>query len=169
MMVKQQVKQKRLARKFQSDGKHHGKHWTNNKKGLVPNTMNSKLVIILLSDVLCKLLLLLLSLPPFISTFFLFMRIRWKSKCTHCLIMHIEAESNPRVKCKLRFVCRIDVPSLLGYHPSVCVIYGGINGSITDCLCYNTFSIRNRVCRVQPQLLCNISQRYTGIRYTDVA
>lgn len=26
MMVKQQVKQKRLARKFQSDGKHHGKH-----------------------------------------------------------------------------------------------------------------------------------------------
>ena len=139
------------------------------RKCLLQITTQSELIIVLLSNVLCKLLLLLLSFPPLLCTFFLFMGVRWKSKSTHCLIVHIEAESNPWVKCKLRLICRVDVSSLLWYHPSIFMIYCGINCTISDCLWYNTLSISNRVGRVQSQLLCNISQRDAGIRYTDVA
>ena len=139
-------------------------------KCLLHITVQSKPTVILLSNVLCKFLLLLLSLPPLLGTFFLFMRIWWKSKYTHCLIMHSEAESNPWVNANLRFICRVDVPSLLWYHSSIYMIYCGINCTILNCLWCNTLSISNRVCRVQSQLLCNISQSERGMRYSgDVA
>ena len=102
----------------------------------------------------------------FLSLYELFMRIWWKSKYTHCLIMHSEAESNPWVNANLRFICRVYVPSLLWYHSSIYMIYCGINCTILNCLLYNTLSISNRVCRVQSQLLCNISQSETGMRYS---
>ena len=129
----------------------------------------SKLIIVLLSYVLRKLLLLLLPLSPFLSTFFLLVGIRWKPKGTYCLIMHVKAEGNPRVKCNLRFICGIYVPCFLRYHPSIGMIQCSINSTISYCLGHDALSLCNRICRVQPQLLGYISQWNTRIRDTDVA
>ena len=129
---------------------------------------NLKLIVILLSNVFCKLLFLLLSLPPLLGTFLFLVGIWGKTKCTNCLVMHIEAESNPWIECKLRFVRRVDVSCLLWHHPAICMIHCCINRTISDCLGNNTLSISNRIGRVQSQLLGNISKWDARIRDADV-
>ena len=128
-----------------------------------------KVVVIFFSYVLCKFLLLLLSLSPFLSTFFFFVWIWWKPKGTNCFIMHIQAKCNSRVESHLRFIGRVDITSLLRYHPSIRMVNSCIDCSISDCLRDNTLSISNRIWGVQPKLFSNISQRNTRIRNANVA
>ena len=91
----------------------------------------------------------------------------WVHTARTALLCILRQKAILELNANLSFICRVDVPSLLWYHSSICMIYCGINCTILNCLWYNTLSISNRVCRVQSQLLCNISQSETGMRYFD--